>query len=184
MSHMKEKNNRKQGIPVKEVTVVLSVALIFFGVLFFIGKNTSSKQSPVNDGGKNDTGAKSTLTAPEQFFDFGTISMQNGKVTHGFLVKNENSQAVTLSKLYTSCMCTTAKIIYGEREIGPYGMPGHGFIPTFSEELKAGEEAQVAVTFDPAAHGPSGIGTMERMVYLEQKSSAPLTLRIKATVTP
>lgn len=182
--HKNEKNNQKGRIPFKEVTIVLAFVLLFFGALFVIGKNTSTKEPGSTASANNDKGGASPLAAPEKFFDFGAISMKNGTVTHEFLVKNPEETPVTLSKLYTSCMCTTARIMRGEKEIGPYGMPGHGFVPTFSEELKSGEEARVAVIFDPAAHGPSGIGAIEREVYIEQKGYSPLTLRIKAIVTP
>ena len=38
--------------------------------------------------------------------------------------------------------------------------------------------------FDPAAHGPSGLGRIERTVTLESAQAAPLELRMVVMVTP
>ncbi|KKT83316.1 MAG: hypothetical protein UW81_C0021G0020, partial [Candidatus Giovannonibacteria bacterium GW2011_GWC2_44_9] len=40
------------------------------------------------------------------------------------------------------------------------------------------------VVFDPAAHGPAGVGRIERAVYLENSASEALQLKFSATVTP
>jgi hypothetical protein len=63
-------------------------------------------------------------------------------------------------------------------------MPGHGFTPPLRETLGANEEATVTVTFDPAAHGPAGVGLIEREIYLESKEAASVVIRVSATVTP
>ncbi|MDO8469927.1 MAG: DUF1573 domain-containing protein [bacterium] len=39
-------------------------------------------------------------------YDFGTISMARGPVTREFKLTNTGSGAITIDKLYTSCMCT------------------------------------------------------------------------------
>ena len=63
-------------------------------------------------------------------------------------------------------------------------MPGHGFGPKIDETFLPGEEAVIEVIFDPSAHGPAGIGTVERAVYLENDSGLLLELLIKAVVAP
>ena len=63
-------------------------------------------------------------------------------------------------------------------------MPGHGFVPSADVVLNPGETAEVEVISDPAAHGPSGIGRIERSVYLEGDAGSLVELRIRATVTP
>src|SRR3989344_3147780 len=97
-------------------------------------------------------GSSGALEAKESSFDFGTISMAKGKVSHSFAVKNSGAGPVTIEKMYTSCMCTTAVLMKDGRKFGPYGMAGHGFIPKINEALASGAEAVVEVVFDPAAH--------------------------------
>lgn len=81
-------------------------------------------------------------------------------------------------------MCTVATLgIRGER-FGPYGMPGHGFIPKIGQTINPNEEAIVEVVFDPAAHGPAGVGRIQRIITIENDSGQPLELQFTALVTP
>ena len=125
-----------------------------------------------------------SLSAEETSFDFGTVSMKNGKVNHVFKIKNDTDSTAVVSKLFTSCMCTTASISVNGTKKGPFGMPGHGSIPRIDQELSAGDEAEVEVIFDPTAHGPAGVGKIERVVSVEQKNGSTLQLNIRALVTP
>ena len=126
----------------------------------------------------------SSLQTAEGEYDFGTISMAKGKVSKIFAVKNASAQAAFIEKIYTSCMCTEASLIKSDRKLGPFGMPGHGLVPKVNQTLNPGEETQVEVVFDPNAHGPAGVGAIERIVYVEEKERLPLELKIKAMVTP
>ena len=63
-------------------------------------------------------------------------------------------------------------------------MAGHGFTPRLDERLAPGESAQVEVVFDPAAHGPAGIGQTDRIVTIENDGGPSLELRFSALVTP
>jgi hypothetical protein len=116
--------------------------------------------------------------------DFGTVSMMKGKVKHQFTVKNTGAEPMMLTKMFTSCMCTEASFIKSGQMMGTFGMPGHGAVPPLNQGLNAGEEATIEVTFDPAAHGPAGIGMINRSVFIEQASESPLELRFSANVTP
>ncbi len=117
-------------------------------------------------------------------YDFGTISMAKGIVKHSFKIKNTGSQAVTINKIYTSCMCTTASLMVGGKQFGPIGMPGHGAIPRIDQAINPGEEADVEVIFDPAAHGPAGVGRIQRVVTIENNIGQPVELSFSAVVTP
>jgi len=127
---------------------------------------------------------KGVLEADRNLHDFGTISMKDGNVKTAFKIKNPTTKDLALNRLYTSCMCTEATIKIGERVQGPFGMLGHGFTPTFSESLRASEEAEIEVEFDPNAHGPSGVGPIERVVTLEGEGGKLIDLNIKANVIP
>ncbi len=124
------------------------------------------------------------LSSPEPFFDFGNISMAAGKVSHRFGIRNTGESAITITKIYTSCMCTDATLITPSGRKGPFGMAGHEFIPIIAQSIAPGEGAQVEVVFDPAAHGPAGIGPTERIVTVRTNESQPLELRFAAMVKP
>ena len=63
-------------------------------------------------------------------------------------------------------------------------MPGHGgSVPKVNDTIKAGETREIEVVFDPNAHGPAGVGLIERVVRLEYGEKT-LELNIKAVVTP
>lgn len=151
--------------------------------LFLLGRPSSGFIATPSDTGGMSAGT-GALAAVERSFDFGSISMAKGKVQHKFVVQNLGSEPVVVSRMYTSCMCTVASIAKGGERLGPFGMQGHGFIPRMNMEIAPGETAEVIVTFDPAAHGPAGVGTIARTVYLEQDGADPLELNISATVTP
>jgi len=82
-------------------------------------------------------------------------------------------------------MCTEAVFEDGKITKGPFGMPGHGLsIPAANVTMEPGSEAEIIVTFDPAAHGPAGVGKIIREIYLEEGAGQPLILRFSANVTP
>lgn len=124
------------------------------------------------------------LQARETSFDFGSISMAAGNVTHRFWIRNESEASVLIRRIYTSCMCTTATLVKGMKIINRYGMPGHGPLPAVNESLKAGEAAYVDVVFDPAAHGPAGLGPTQRVVTIESDGGQPVELQFAANVRP
>lgn len=166
----------------KKTGIVLGIVIIVLGGLLLIGRPTDGKKDKKTETPPSVN--QNSLSAEETFFDFGTISMANGKVSHVFKVKNANAETVKVSKIYTSCMCTQASIKTQEGTAGPFGMPGHGIIPKVNKNILPNEEAEVGVIFDPAAHGPAGIGRIERTVYVESDNNKPLTLNFVVTVTP
>ena len=128
---------------------------------------------------------KSALVAPETFYDFGTISMKNWNVTKEFTVNNPTSGDITVKTVLTSCMCTTAFIVGPDGSVkGPFSMAGMGYVPPANETIKAGENRTIRVVYDPNAHGPAGVGRIDRFVTLTDSSGGILQLEIKANVTP
>jgi hypothetical protein len=128
--------------------------------------------------------AGGTLASMAPFFNFGTVSMRAGKVVHKYAVSNIGSSPVTITRLSTSCMCTEATLVTASARRGPFGMEGHAPIPSIREQLGVGEMAQVEVVFDPAAHGPAGVGRIDRTVTLQNSAGRPLELAFTAMVTP
>src|SRR3989344_749276 len=156
------------------------VIVAILAVLMFLSwpkGNNASTPAPVPTSGSG------TLMANETMFDFGRISMAAGKVKRDYVVKNTSSELVTITKLYTSCMCTQATITAGTQAEGPFGMPGHSGIPRIKVTLSPGEEAIITAIFDPAAHGPAGVGPIDRVVYVENSSGKTVELGFQALVT-
>ena len=63
-------------------------------------------------------------------------------------------------------------------------MPGMGFAPKANMLVKAGETRNIDVVYDPNAHGPAGVGFIDRFVNLTDTNGGTLQLEIKAVVTP
>lgn len=131
-----------------------------------------------------EAGPKSALSALERSFDFGTISMKDGNVAHAFSVANATDKDITIERLSTSCMCTTAYIVAGASRSGPFGMAGMGSGTRANDLFRAGETKIIEVVYDPNAHGPAGVGPMERFIHLTDASGGVLQLRITGRVRP
>ncbi len=149
--------------------------LVVLGLIFVAqGDNTENQNAalPAQNGA-------SALLATDDFFDFGTISMRDGKVSRIFSVRNDEEVPITIQSVYTSCMCTEAFVSDAAgKKHGPFGMPGHTS-PRTDIEVGAGKTVSVEAIFDPAAHGPSGVGLAERSIYLETNSAEKPRVELK-----
>src|SRR3989344_9045071 len=124
---------------------------IVIGVLILVGLIWIARPDGQSKNAVSASSSGSLVVEEANNYDFGTISMAAGKVKHQFKIKNTSSEAVSIEKMYTSCMCTTAELTVGVKRFGPYGMPGHGTIPRIDQIVNPNEEATVEVVFDPAA---------------------------------
>jgi len=160
-------------------TTIIIVGVAIIAAILVILPNFAS-----NSGG-NQVSA-SSLVATETLYDFGEIPLQGGLVKTQFELTNKGTDPITVGKVYTSCMCTTASITESDgNKIGKFGMPGHkGQLNRADSVVAPGESITVTAVFDPAAHGPSGVGLAQRSVYLETDSSETpkVELRFKAMV--
>ncbi len=128
---------------------------------------------------------RSVLTADPRQYDFGRVPIDQGDVETAFRVTNRGADPVTLVSVYTSCGCTTAVLEFedGTRE-GPFGMPGHELPTRLSRTLGPGGSVRVRVVFDPAAHGPAGVGRVMRAVAVHTEDGGGVELVIAAEVVP
>jgi len=170
----KDKQNEASGS--RGVIIVIVLIILILGGIFIFGEGTSSQN--------NQSGRISQLQAPEKIYDFGTISMAKGNVEKIFKVANSTDKDVFLKTVTTSCMCTSAYIVRGDSTKGPFGMPSMGYVPPANETIKAGESINIKVVYDPNAHGPAGVGIIDRFVYLTDADGGKIQLEIKANVTP
>ena len=163
----------------KAIIIGAIIVLGLVGLMWWGRSNQAAGPSESSNGGK------SSLVASEALYDFGTISMANGTVSKVFKVTNPTDKDIILSNIVTSCMCTTAYIEKAGREKGPFGMPGHGGLTARANEvIKAGESLDIKVVYDPNAHGPAGVGPVDRFVELTEANGGTTQLEIKAVVTP
>ncbi|MFA6136332.1 MAG: DUF1573 domain-containing protein [Candidatus Paceibacterota bacterium] len=137
---------------------VLAIVLIGVGIYF------SSSGPVANSQGKLET---SHLT-----YDFGQVIMNAGNVEHKFVLQNNSSEPITVGEISTSCMCTTVFMEYDGKSDGPFGMSGHDIKRTAGITIEPGKSADLKVVFDPAAHGPSGTGFIQRNIYINTNSIA------------
>jgi len=170
-------------------TTIVSVIIIIIGVgsLVWWSKSTENKELNINESAKSSLfKTEGILTSEKTLYDFGTISMKDGNVNTMFQVSNLSNEDINLKSVTTSCMCTVAYVIDPEgNKKGPFGMPGHGgAVSKINEIIKAGETRNIEVVYDPNAHGPAGVGMIDRLVYLETENGNKLQLEIKANVTP
>ena len=157
---------------------IVAVTVAFLAGLIYL----SAVNKPAPSAAASGT---SSLTASTTSYDFGMVSMANGKVSTTFNVSNTTNQPIVVSRFFSSCMCTSASARIGDRNYGPFGMQGHGGpIPFINATVQPGETIPLQVTFDPAAHGPAGVGRIVRNVFVESPNGDRLTLTISATVTP
>jgi len=123
-----------------------------------------------------------SLVVAENDYDFGTISMKDGEVEHEFKLTNNGGEPVTIKEVYTSCMCTTAEITDADgKTYGLFGMPGHGLSKKTKVTIAPDQSVVVSAIYDPAAHGPSGVGLADRTIYVETNSTETPTIELEFT---
>lgn len=165
-------------------STVIGLVLLAFVLLFLWGYTgrTGTAASVQNAG---QTLAGGVLTAAGTFHDFGTISMKDGNVTKEFTITNQSASPVKVSTVVTSCMCTSAFLVNARGSVkGPFGMPGMGYVPPADEVIEAGGSRTLRVVYNPNAHGPAGVGAIDRFITVTDSTGAALQFEIKANVTP
>ncbi len=163
----------------KNTLIGIFLSILVLGGVWWFAKPVPGREQSANLGS-----SRGKLVLEETRYDFGSVSMAAGKVNRIVKIKNQSQDSVKVRKVYTSCMCTAATLRKGGIDFGPFGMEGHGFTPRLNEVFVPGEEAELRVEFDPAAHGPAGVGMIEREVYVETDSGAKVNFYFKALVTP
>lgn len=166
---------------IKQISILLGLVVIVIVGLVWFSNNSKTKTPTAAINGK----FGGVLTFDSSQYDFGTVSMAKGKVSKEFTLENKSQGDVKIGEVFTSCMCTEAELKVGGRSAGPFGMQGHGLASNANLIVKPGEEMIVKVIFDPAAHGPAGVGPIERQIAIYTSAGKdPVVLNFKAVVTP
>jgi len=167
---MKEKN--------RTLVIAIVAAAVLAGGAFWASNGLRNKAAPAPAG--NMPAVASPISVFKNDWDFGEISMRDGDVTHNFEIKNEGTEPIAIKKVFTSCMCTTALIKDASgNEYGKFGMPGHGLPSATNIVIAPGETATVEAIFNPAAHGPAGVGLARRSIYLETNSTVSPKVEVR-----
>lgn len=137
--------------------IILATAVVIVGGIFLLTVTLREET----------LGEVAGVEANPSFYDLGEVAINAGVVTREYAVKNATERSLKLKKIATSCMCTTAQVLLGEKATAFFGMEHPtDKNPPVNLELASGEAARVVVNFDPAAHGPEGLGPFERVVWL------------------
>lgn len=104
------------------------------------------------------------VVVDQKSYDWGNIPYEGGNVTKTFAIKNTGTDVLKLTNIKTSCACTYAQLIIDGKTSPKFGMHTTS---SWVGEVAAGKEASLTVVFDPAFHGPTGVGPMERLISVE-----------------
>lgn len=151
--------------------IIASTLLILFGGVYVLSTTTTPPT----------TSKRVKALAVQTAFDWGTINMSNGNVEKTFAIKNTGNETLKLFNVKTSCHCTKARVKIGKEESPDFGMTG---LSSWVGQVVSEQEAELTVIFDPAYHGPQGVGPINRFVSVETNDSSnpKLTFTVTGTV--
>jgi hypothetical protein len=159
----------------KILLTIIAVTVLTFGAMIFLAFNM---------GRTVEVGANPNVTvkADVRSYDWGKIGINDGDVEKTFEIKNDGSEILKLSKVVTSCACTTAQLILGEQKSPTFGMHTRS---SYIMEVPPGETAQLKVIFIPDFHGPNGVGIVSRNVVVatNDPNNQELNFLLNALVT-
>lgn len=145
----------------KIIIAVLAVTVLIIGGAVLALSGSQAKKAAL----EKTVGAKIQIS--EESFDFKDIPYSGGNVEHGFMVKNIGDKKLEIANLATSCACSKV-FLRAKNGDGPKaGMKGMSAPTDWKGSLEPGEEGQVVAVFDPAYHGPQGVGPISRIVSFE-----------------
>lgn len=155
------------------IGIMIGTAVIIGGSYLLVNQADSTSKIQITSNVKVVTGITD--------HDWGTIGINDGKVHATYSVKNAGTETLKLFNLETSCMCTTATVKVGDKTSPEFGMHTKS---NYVSEVAPGETAEIVATFDPAFHGPSGVGQITRQIMVEtnDKSNPRLEFTAEAEV--
>ena len=165
-----KKEVKKGGVDSFIVGIIVVTVLILGAAVFFGTKMGSATQVTAD--------AQVAILVDSNRYDWGTIDINGGIVSKSFSIKNTSSSVLKLYNVITSCMCTTAQLKSPQSSSKKYGMHEKS---TDVFEVKPGETAELIVEFDPAFHGPSGIGPISRTITMNTNDAKNPTFLFSLT---
>lgn len=136
---------------------IIGIVLVTLGILgggIFLASRADS--APATKASSN-----VRVVVLETSHEWGTIGLHDGKVAHEFAIASDGTEPLLLSNIATSCMCTTAQLVLGDTVSPEFGMHSRS---SYVMEIPPQKSAHLRVVFDPAFHGPNGVGPITRQV--------------------
>ena len=161
----------------KQKTVLIILGIITFAIL---GLGVWLLSQPAG-GAVVEKSDQAKAEAAELNYDWGEIKINGGNAEKSFMIKNSGSGQLKLLDVSTSCMCTTAQVIIDGKLSPLFKMHQKS---AWIGEVQPGKEAELKVIFDPAFHGPSGVGAMTRQIEVStnDKNNPKLEFLLKGVV--
>lgn len=161
-----EKSKTARGKIDPFIAGIVVVTVLLLGGVVIVGSKMGATPQVVAD-------TQVSLAVENNTHDWGTIDINDGIASKTFTIENTSSEPLRLHDVKTSCMCTTAQLVTAEASSKKFGM--HEKSPSVFE-VKPGETAELVIEFDPAFHGPSGVGPISRTVTMDTNAAANPTL--------
>ena len=162
---IKGKGPDKFLLGVVAVTVLILALAVFFG-------------SKMGETTQVTTDTQVAISIDSNRYDWGTIDLNGGIVSKTFAIENNGVSPLKLYDIKTSCMCTTAQLKTSGQLSKKFGMHEKS---SSVIEVNPGETAELIVEFDPALHGPSGTGPINRTITMNTNDAKNPTLSFNLT---
>jgi len=153
------------------IGIVLLTILILVGGIFLVSGESSTSAAITSS-------QNTKATVDNKNYDWGNIPFKGGNVSKTFTIKNTGTDTLKLMNIKTSCHCTKAQIKIGDTTSPSFGMNS---VSSWIGEIPPGQEAELKVIFDPAYHGPQGVGPINRLVSVETNDSNNSRLEFSLT---
>lgn len=146
----------------KLTSILLGTLILVVGGVYLVTRS----QNRVDDSTLAKVNSQDVQITPENY-DIGKVLMKNGFVVREYEIKNNSKNILRVKNIVTSCMCTKAQVVFGDRRSRFYAMEMSGAKnPNIDFDIPAETTAKLVVRFDPAAHGIQGVGPLNRSVFL------------------
>lgn len=186
---MKDKKYRdKNKSQPKKIAMNLKLWAVVLLVIIALGAGAYLiyTQTALREADRAVTGGVPKISITPAVRNLGDVSASKGTVSTLFAIGNEGDGDLVIRDMETSCMCTEAALVIGDREGPRFGMRGHGQRPVgWSATLKPGEQATLKVYYDPTVHGDLR-GPITRLVrvYSNDPTQSYVDVRIELNQVP
>ncbi len=102
---------------------------------------------------KNAPKNKPKIIIEPSIYDFGDVSQAKGLTSTILTIRNDGNADLIIDNMDSSCMCTSASVIYNGKEGPKFNMAMHGNPQGWSVTIPPGDEAQLKIYYDPNVHG-------------------------------
>ncbi|MDO8551272.1 MAG: DUF1573 domain-containing protein [bacterium] len=147
-----------------------TIGIIIFTVLIFTGGIFILSKAPSKAGLQKEGGVK--IGIDHDKYEFGTVKLTSGIVEHKYPVTNAGQKDLKIANLASSCACTKVYFKSSAGESPKASMKGMTKPSSWVGVLKPGGQGELVMDFDPAFHGPGGVGKISRSLSFETNDPA------------